>query len=429
MKPFRTIVLIACGLLALVGLFLFATFNGGGNGGTPVGPVTIWGPLPADAVYDGIEHLKDTSKEFQDITYVEKDAATLERDLAEAIAAGSGPDLVIISQEQLLSQQNKLSLIPFTSISERSFVSTYLPINELYLADEGFYGLPLAVDPLVLYYNRSLLSAAGLPLPPNVWEVVTALADRLTVLRHDQSVEKSAIALGEYGNVENARAVVSLLFLQSGTPVTAKEAGHVRSTLTLGSGVSGNAPAVSAMNFFTQFANPVKTVYSWNRSLPNSKLSFIAGDLALYIGYASERAGLASANPNLDFDMAVIPQPGTGGTPKTYGLAYAFALPKAAPNFEGGFKTAVALTFNEPMKIIAEGAGMAPARRAMLTDVPDRYAELFYPQALIAAGWLSPAPRVTDAVFSAMIDNITSGRKDVSEALSSAEQTLNAALP
>ena len=429
MKPFQTIVLVACGLLGLVGLFLFATFNGGGNGGVPVGPVTIWGPLPADAVYAGIENLKGTNKEFQDITYIEKDPTTLESDLAEALAAGSGPDLVIISQEQILSQAGKLSIIPFESVSERTFVSTYLPINELYLTDTGFYGFPIAVDPLVVYYNRTLLSSAGLPLPPNLWEVVTALSDRLTRLRPDQSIEKSAIALGEYGNVANARAIVSLLLLQSGSTITTKEAGRVRSTLSAGTSASGNAPAVSAMNFYTQFANPVKTVYSWNRSLPNSRLSFLAGDLALYVGFASERKFLAAANPNLDFDMAPIPQPGTATNPKTYGLAYAFAIPKAAANFEGGFRTAVALTFHDPLKIISEGSGMAPALRVMLSDTPDRFTELFYPQALIASGWLSPSPRTTDQVFSAMIENITTGRKDVAESLSSAELTLNAALP
>ncbi len=429
MKPFQTIVLVACGLLGLVGLFLFATFNGGGNGGTPVGPVTIWGPLPADAVYEGIENLKGTNKEFQEITYIEKDPTTLEADLAEALAGGYGPDLVIISQEQILSQAGKLSIIPYESVSERTFVSTYLPITELYLTDTGFYGFPIAVDPLVLYYNRTLLSSAGLPLPPNLWEVVTALADRLTQLQPDQSIEKSAIALGEYGNVANARAIVSLLLLQSGSTITTKEAGRVRSTLSAGTSVSGNAPAISALNFYTQFANPVKTVYSWNRSLPNSRLAFLSGDLALYLGFASERKYLAAANPNLDFDMAPIPQPGTVTNPKTYGLAYAFAIPRAAENFEGAFRTAVALTFNEPMKIIVEGSGMAPARRIQLSDTPDRFTELFYPQALVATGWLSPAPRVTDTVFSAMIENITTGRKDVAESLSSAELTLNAALP
>jgi len=429
MKPFQTVVLVACGFLALLGLFLFATFNGGGNGGVPVGPVTIWGPLPADAVYEGIENLKGTNKEFQEITYIEKDPATLESDLAEALAGGYGPDLVIISQEQILSQAGKLSIIPFESVSERTFVSTYLPITELYLTDTGFYGFPITVDPLVVYYNRTLLSNAGLPLPPNLWEVVTALADRLTQLQPDQSIEKSAIALGEYGNVANARAIVSLLLLQSGSTITTKEAGRVRSTLSAGTSASGNAPAVSAMNFYTQFANPVKTVYSWNRSLPNSRLAFLSGDLALYIGFASERKYLAAANPNLDFDMAPIPQPGTAANPKTYGLAYAFAIPKAAANFEGAFRTAVALTFHDPLKIISEGSGMAPAQRVMLNDTPDRFTELFYPQALIASGWLSPAPRVTDTIFSAMIENITTGRKDVAESLSSAELTLNAALP
>jgi len=422
MRPFQIIVLVVFGLLAIVGLFLFATFSGSGTE-EPVGPVVIWGTLPQDAVESGITSLLVTNKEYDEIRYVEKSDASFEGELAEAIASGGGPDLLIITQEQILSQKNKLSPIPYASISERTYVSTYVPVNELYLSDESFFGMPLTVDPLVLYYNRAILASEGVALPPTTWEAVTALAEKLTQKQGDQSIQRSAIALGEYDNVMNARAVLSLLLLQSGSPITEETGTGMRSALE-----GLNAPATSAVNFYTQFANPVKTVYSWNRSLPSSQQAFLAGDLAFYVGFASERAFLESANPNLDFDMAAIPQPATLTSPKTYGLAYALATPRSSANPAGAFRTAIALSFAGPMQAIAEEAGMAPARRALLGEFPNRYAEVFYPEALIAAGWLSPAPSVTDAIFSAMIQNITTGRRDVSTALLMAHQALAAAL-
>ncbi|MBY0110607.1 extracellular solute-binding protein [Patescibacteria group bacterium] len=428
MKPFQIIVLVVFGLAALMGLFLFATFNGSTTGGGPVGPVTIWGSLPQSAVDAGIENLSRTNKEYNEVSYVEMSAEAIDSNLAEALASGYGPDLIVITQEQLLSQVAKLSLIPYTSISERTFRTTYTPIHEYFLATEGFYGMPIAVDPLVLYYNRTMLSAQGIPTPPTNWEAVTAMAERLTTRQPDQSIVKSAIAFGEYGNVQNARGILSLLLMQAGTTIS--EGNVERAVSTLGGTLesTGNAPAVSALNFYTQFANPVKTVYSWNRSLPSSRQAFLAGDLAFYVGYASEQETLSSSNPNLDFDMAPVPQPATTVAPKTYGLGYALAIPRASANFQGAFRTAVALTFAAPMEVTAAAAGMAPARRELLATTDDRFAEVYYPAALIASGWLSPAPQTTDSIFSAMIDNITTGRRDAASALISAHQSLTAAL-
>ena len=72
---------------------------------------------------------------------------------------------------------------------------------------------------------------------------------------------------------------------------------------------------------------------------------------------------------------------------------------------------------------------MAPARRADLTPAADDpYQAVFYPEALVAKGWLSPAPSDTDAIFSAMISNVITGRKTIGDAVSTAAQALSAAL-
>ena len=148
-----------------------------------------------------------------------------------------------------------------------------------------------------------------------------------------QTVTKSLIALGTYENIENARAILSLLFMQAGYKMSERsESGYRSDLMDVRSGMLGASPAESALNFYTEFANPTKTVYSWNRSLPNNRQAFLAGDVALYLGFASERAGLAEANPNLDFDMATTPNPGTATTRMTYGKAYAFAIPRASKN-------------------------------------------------------------------------------------------------
>jgi ABC-type glycerol-3-phosphate transport system substrate-binding protein len=430
MRPFQIIVISLFAVLALGGLALFASFKGF-SGGKPVGSVTIWGTLPTGAVQAALDDLRRTHTEFSGIIYQEHNAASFDAELSEALASGNGPDIVITNQERLLAEAGKLAVIPFATISERTYRDTYLPINEIFLTSTGTYVIPLAVDPLVLYYNRPTLSAANVPQVPTTWEGVVGLASRLTRKSDAGVISKSAIPFGTYENIPNARAIVSLLFLQSGSAVSARTSGGLRSTLQ-GAGETtndGSSPAESAMNFYTQFADPAKIVYSWNRSLTDARHAFIAGDAAFYVGFASERGLIAAANPNLDFDIAPIPQPQTAAGRANYAIAYGFAITKASRNPSGAFRTASALASQTEAPFIYKSLGMAPAIRSLLSaPANDISAPIVYPSALIAKGWLSPAPGITDRIFAGMINSIINGSMSVHDALTTADESLTAAL-
>ncbi|HYD93373.1 MAG TPA: extracellular solute-binding protein [Candidatus Paceibacterota bacterium] len=427
--PFQIILIVVFAFLALFGIFSFASFNGGVSSSGNAGEVLIWGTLPQEAIQTGIDEIRAGSDKYSDVSYEEHPAETFDRDLADAIAAGGGPDMIILSQEDLFANRAKLTLLPPSVISERTYIDSYLSIFELFLTDGGVYGVPLAVDPMVLFYNRQILASAGAATPPATWEAVTGLAKPIVRRTPDGSISEAVIPFGEYTNVRNARGIISLLFLQAGSPITIQEKEEVKSVLTDTAGAFGQTAAQSALNFYTQFADPAKAVYSWNRSLPDSRSLFIAGDLALYPGFSSELPYLLAANPNLDIDVAPIPQPGTATVRTTYGLAYAFAVPKASKNPNGALQTAYALTAEMPMTAITSELSMVPARRSLVgKGSDDRYAAVSYADALVAKGWLSPGPAATDVVFSAMIGNITSGRMDSLEALHNAGESLNETL-
>lgn len=430
MRPFQIIVISVFAVLALLGLLLFATYKGFG-GKAQIGTVTIWGTLPQSAVSAALDDLKRVHQEYGKVTYVERPATSFDTDLADALASGTGPDLVIITQEQLLAERGKLSIIPFATIPERIYHDTYVPINELFLTSTGSYAVPFLVDPLVLYYNRTSLAGAGVAQPPKSWEAVVGLAPNLVRKSDAGVISKSAVAFGTYENIPNARAIISLLLLQSGTSISANTSQGLQSTLLApNSGATyGTLPGVSAMTFYTQFADPAKIVYSWNRSIPDARSSFVAGDSALYVGFASEQQLLAASNPNLDFDMAPVPQPETAGKSVDYARAYALALPKATQNPSGAVQVALSLAGKQESLVAAHALGVAPALRGALVPSPnERYTPVVYPMALIAEGWLSPAPRATDAIFAGMINSIISGRQSVQDALAAADQALNAAI-
>lgn len=430
LKPFQIVIMVVFGLVALVGLFLFATFKGFNSGVAPVGSVTIWGTLPERSMQDTIVNLRNTHGELQQVTYYEHAEDRFDRELADAIAAGRGPDLIIITQEQLAAEQDKIQLLENAATSARTFRDVYLPEAELFLFGKGAYGIPFVLDPLVLYYNRAHVTAAGAVSPPATWEAVAGLSPALTRMDQAGGIARSGIALGTYENIENARALISLLFMQAGYTITERTTDGTHATLSRQAGRSfGVAPAVSAISYYVQFANPAKTSYTWNRAFPSARQSFLAGETSLYPGFASEQPLISSGNPNLDFDMAPIPQPATTQNRMTYGRLYAFAIPKASQNSQGAYRIAMALTGKDTLPLFARALSMAPAQRALLVPEDGNLFEpVFYPQALIARGWLSPSIEETDSLFATMISSITSGREDASSAVTTLDQALTAAL-
>lgn len=428
MKTFQIAVLAAFGIAALIGLVFFATSKGIGGGSQSVGAVEIWGLLPQEAMTASLEELAAVDKRFSEVAYLEKPAASFSEDLAQAIAEGAGPDMVIITQEQLLSERAKLELIPFSVVPQRTFADTFVPMAELFLAEGGTYGLPVVVDPLVMYYSRPALTNAGIALPPSTWEAVSGIAQTVTRALPGGSLAMSAIPLGEYLNVRNARALVSAIFFQAGLPLSTISQGREVAALK-GAGQDEQEAAVAALDFYTQFANPSKTVYTWNRSLPVSRDAFIAGSLVFYPGFASEEAGIRAANPNLDFDVAPLPQPATASVKATYGLLYSASVLRFAGNPAGALQVALALASPSASVSIAAASRMAPAHRAELVPpADDRFAAIAFQEALRARGWLSPAPAVTDGIFAGMIGNVTSGRRTVLQSLEAAQAALDEAL-
>jgi multiple sugar transport system substrate-binding protein len=429
MKPFQLIVIGIFAFLIFLGLILFANFGGFGNASAKIGTVTIWGTLPPSNMEKVLGALRTSDQAYQEVSYVQKNEGTFDIDLAEAIASGNGPDLILISQEELDTEQSKLSVIPFSAISQRTFLNTFLPIDEIFLASNGTYGIPFVVDPLVMYYNRSILTSAGIVSPPTTWEGITSLAEQLTQSSAG-TVSQSTVPFGVYDNVENARALVSLLFLQAGNPITSVGTNGIHANLNDAGANSTAVPASqSALSFYTQFADPARTVYSWNRAIPSARQAFLSGNLVFYPGFASELPFLKAANPNLDFDMTVIPQPQTSAQKVTFAKAYAFAIPKATKNAAGAETVALALGKASLAPTASQALNMAPATRASLAPSnSDRYSPIYYPQALIAKGWLSPSPAETDRIFSTMISSITSGRSAIGQALDAANQAINASL-
>lgn len=429
LRPFQIILFGVFGALAVGGLIFFSLFRGGGGDLNPYGTsVEVWGTVDRQVITGALTTLSETDEDFRVVSYAQKDPRTFQGELVNAIAEGRGPDLIILPHDLLLGERAKIFPISYEALSDRDFRDAYVEGANIFQLNDGTYGLPLFVDPLVMYWNRDVFASAGLATPPSTWEeVVARTVPAITRYSEGRAIARSTLAFGEYRNIEHAKEVLLTLLLQSGSRMVVEDSlGAFSAPLDDLTAQTPRPPATAALDFYTQFADPGTITYTWNRSLPQDRNAFLSGDLALYFGFGSEVEDLSRGNANLNFDVTRIPQGESATLEKGYGQFYSLALLRSSDNPEGAYQALFTLGQSAVAGVIAEQLGFAPVHRASLAaQAPSAFQETINRSALIARGWLDPDPDASQNIFGVMIEDVTSGRQDVGPAVTDAVARLN----
>ena len=417
-STFQAVVLAIFSVSIIAGVIIFATQKSTSQG-TGI-PVVIWGTL-AQSDFDSVTNEITQGSDSMKMTYVEKRTDTFYQQLIEALASGTGPDIVLLPQDLIMRFRDKILPIPYASMPLRTFSDTFIQESELFLDANGILAVPFTVDPLVMYWNRDMLTNAGLALPPKTWNEFITLVPKLTVKDKNVNILKSAVALGEYRNITNAKDIISALFLQTGNKIMGQTVGGFGSTLR-----PASLSSIGAINFYTDFANPVKPDYSWNRALPNSLDMFVAGDLAFYFGFASEIGKIRDRNPNLNFDVTYFPQPKGAAVAATFGKMQGLAILRNSANSADALTDINTLTSSYVLGLLSQATGLPPVRLDMLTSAPEnQYQAVFYNSAIRARGWLDPNPLSSGPIFQTMIESITGGELEAGSAIDNAGAKLS----
>jgi multiple sugar transport system substrate-binding protein len=420
MNNFQIALLGIFTIFAAIGVFLFATYGGDGVNKDSIGQVTIWGTINQKTIDNLLEQVKISDDIYDNVVYVEKKEELFNGVLVEALATDTGPDIFMLPQSEILSNKNKILPIPYESYSIRDFKDSFIEEGELYLDDSGIIAFPFTIDPIVMYWNRDIFASAGLAKAPTAWEEFLLLSQQITEIDSNSNILKSAVALGEFRNINNAKEILSMLILQTGNPII-QNVGSIKTTLT-GNPSSSIPSAEASINFFTQFSNPIKTVYSWNKSLRNSIDTFASGDLAIYFGFASELSTILTKNPNLNFDVTLVPQIKNAKTNITFGNIQALAISRDSRNVNGAFKVISRLISDDFISDLSEALQLPPVKRNLISKKPSSPdQEIFYKAALSSKAFLDPSPKETDIIFQDIINSVTSGRSRTSEAVRKAE--------
>jgi|SRR5665213_1346214 len=427
-STFQLILLSSFGAIGVGAVLIFALATAGGGGGG-VSPVTVWGTFDGTAVKEVLRAAGEQDTRLSQVTYVQKDPSTFEADLANALASGTGPDIFILRGDEALYDANKIYPIPYATLSQSQFESTFVDASDVYLSPNGVLGLPIVVDPLVLYWDRDSLASAGIAQPPQYWDQLSFMAQTLTQKDQSGTIQKSGIALGTYANIGAAKDILATLIQQAGGTITTKNSsGTYVSGLSQGGATSKGAQG--ALAFYTEFANPSQSDYSWNNAQQDARQSFSGAELAMYVGYASEEPLIRAGNPNLNFAAAPIPEVRNSQNSIDGGVVYALAIPKNDPNLQSALTVAYLLAQPAVDSALAQAIGIAPARRDVLalgapsTTPATIDASLFYNMALIVHTWADPNPQETATVFQAMIDDTESGAMQITDAIGQANQQI-----
>ena len=423
MKNFQIIILVVFIAAAILGVLVFSGAIPIGKTSTgSLGSVVLWGTLPNAVMSPVLKDFNEANPTFV-VTYVQKSADTFDQDLLEASASGVGPDIFFLPDNLVFHYTDKIFAIPYTSYPLVSFKNNFASAGEVFLTSKGILAFPISIDPLMIYYNRSMLDANGVIYPPSYWDEMTNMVSTLTKKDDSNKIIKSAIAFGHFSNIVHAKDILATLFMQAGNPIIKEKDGVLSSTLDSS---IGNFNLPSILKFYTDFADPNNALYSWNKSFPNSNNAFSKEDLTFYFGFASELQSLINKNPNQNFFVAPMPQIRNSNSKVTGARVTGLAISSFSKNLNTAFLAASLMATGDFASKLVTAAGITPARRDLLAiKLQDAYSPIFYSSALYAKSWLDPSPKDTDIIFSGMINAVLSNNMSVTDAIKDTDSKLN----
>jgi ABC-type glycerol-3-phosphate transport system substrate-binding protein len=448
--------------------FLFSTLamvGAGCSGGSSAAPVQQKVALKFWSVFDDETTYRDLFSAYKaahpnvTIEYRKFRPEEYEKELIRALADGTGPDIFSVHNTKMAEFQSLLSPMPAqlnisylvtqgtlrketalvakqeTTISQKAYKSQFVDaVSEdailNYSADPKvaatprIYGFPFSMDTLALFYNKDLLNSAGIAEAPADWDLFNESVKKLTKYDATGGVAQSGAALGTVKNVDRSGDIISVLMMQNGAQMTDERGTPTFHEIPKGT-PPGVFPGLDAVTFYTDFANPVKEVYTWNDGFPNSVSDFARGQTAFMLGYSYDVPILTAAAPKLNYDIAPLPQI-AGGRVVNYpnywiqGVSKTSKFGDYAWNFLDFASNPINVT-----KFLAKSGHPTAVRSLIGSEIDDEKIGVFAGQLLTTKSWYHGMD--SDAAFKALNDLSTTilvGTDDPKKAISQTAQVV-----
>jgi len=338
------------------------------------------------------------------------------------------PEKVVLKREEssgpgCLNKRKIVSLnvdlLKTTDIPQK-FVSQ---VKEDVIWKGKIWGLPLGFDSMVLYYNRDLLDAAKIPLPPQNWEEFSDQVRKLVTVDKENNIFQAGTALGTSKNIGRPSDILSLLMMQVGAKMSDTN-GYAIFNKPL-TGEANYFPAEEALRFYTDFQDKNKEVYTWNQDMPQAIEMFVQGKLAFLFGYLYDLPTIKNQAPNLNVGISKMPQP--TGTIKEVNITnypvQVVALKSKNKDFAWALLKQAA---TKPQDYLSRTKQVTALRELIGEQVKNPDLEVFANQALTSISWYhGKNPLLMEEAFAEMIDNVDAGKTTYQEAINFAVQKIN----
>jgi len=322
-----------------------------------------------------------------------------------------------LKKEQAVELRNK-STLNASGLKSQFLSAVYDDV--LRKDDDGkykIYALPYSVDTMVLYFNRDILDNYGIPEPPYTWQQLQEQVKTITRLDKKGNIVQSAIGLGTANNVERNTDILSLLMMQNGAVMVKGNSIEFDKTPAELKGRS-MSPGAEALTFYTDFASPVKEVYTWNDGMPNSLDTFIAGQTAFFLGYAYHLPTLKARAPKLNFEIVGAPQI-EGNSPINMANYWVEGVSKKSQHIDEVWDFLLFATAADQAQKYLEATKKPTALRSLQAkQLEDEGLKVFASQLLTAKSWYNGKnPLAAEKAMQDMIGSVVKSEVSPEEAI------------
>lgn len=403
-----------------------------GGGTTQKVTLQFWGVFDDRSAFEKVIKDFKTQNPGIDVIYRQFSFEEYENSLINNLAAGTGPDILMIHNTWLPKHGNKLKPLPAklsgqkeAAMTVKNFQDQFVDVayNDL-VSNNQIFAMPLYVDTLALYYNKDLFNAAGIVRPPEDWAEFNQDVELLTKLDSSGNITQAGAALGTAANINRSTDILMGMMMQSGVQMTNSE--HTEVTFT--KNISNSSIGEVALKYYTDFANPAVRTYTWNNSQHYSIDAFSEGSVAMMFNYSHEASVLKSKSSRLNFNVAKMPQPAGVADKDISNFAnyWAVAVSNKSQNYNEAWRFITYLTSKEGASNYLT-ATLRPSGRRDLIDLQkdDPDLQVFALQALTAKSWYQIDNQAIETIFADMIEDVNYNRRTIRDTLDNAESKVN----
>lgn len=361
------------------------------------------------------------------IKYYKKTFLTYEKDLLEAMATGRGPDIFMLHNTWLPKYEDKISFAPEDIITFKEVQDNFVDValNDFTL-NNSIAAIPLSVDTLALYYNKDIFNTLGIPQPPTTWTEFLDDVEKITQKDERGNIIRAGAALGTARNINRSTDILSLLMLQSGVSMADKE--KKKATFDEPVLLEGEQyyAGERALEFYTDFANPLKSVYTWNNRMHYSIDAFYEGKAAMMLSYSYHIPTIRAKAPYLNFGIASMPQIRTSTNNVNFANYWGLTASRNSQESERAWQFIAWLAQKENSQKYLELTEKPAARRDLvLNQKTDPDLGVFAQQSLSAHSWYQVDNLAIEQILADMIESVVIGETTLREAISRASSQIS----